>query len=98
VIDRITMDKVSRVSEDGKAKHCKNTARWFAEPVSSNLKMEAISSSETSGATQRTTRRHIPEDDTLHYCYYCYFVSGKKLLLKYGFVCTLNFFDIFSSD
>jgi hypothetical protein len=33
---------------------------------SSTLKMEAIRSSETSGATQRTTRRHIPEDDTLH--------------------------------
>jgi hypothetical protein len=30
------------------------------------LKMEAIRSSETSGATQRTTRRHIPEDDALH--------------------------------
>jgi hypothetical protein len=28
--------------------------------------MEAIYSSETSVATQRTTRRHIPEDDTLH--------------------------------
>jgi hypothetical protein len=28
--------------------------------------MEAINSSETLGATQRTTRRHIPEDDTLH--------------------------------
>jgi hypothetical protein len=37
---------------------------------SSTLKMEAIRSSETSGATQRTTRRHIPEDDTLqnHRC------------------------------
>jgi hypothetical protein len=33
---------------------------------SSTLKMEAICSSETSGATQRTTRRHIPEDYTLH--------------------------------
>jgi hypothetical protein len=34
---------------------------------SSTLKMEAIRSSETSRATQRTTRRHIPEDDdTLH--------------------------------
>jgi hypothetical protein len=32
---------------------------------SSTLKMEAIRSSETSCATQRTTRRHIPEDDTL---------------------------------
>jgi hypothetical protein len=33
---------------------------------SSTLKIETIRSSETSGATQRTTRRHIPEDDTLH--------------------------------
>jgi hypothetical protein len=33
---------------------------------SSTLKMEVIRSSETSGATQRTTRRHIPEDDTLN--------------------------------
>jgi hypothetical protein len=32
--------------------------------------MEAIRSSETSGTTQRTTRRHIPEEDTLqnHHC------------------------------
>jgi hypothetical protein len=30
------------------------------------LKMEAICSSETSVETQQTTRRHIPEDDTLH--------------------------------
>jgi hypothetical protein len=28
--------------------------------------MEAICSSETSVATQQTTRRHIPEDDTLN--------------------------------
>jgi hypothetical protein len=28
--------------------------------------MEAICSSETSDATQQTTRGHIPEDDTLH--------------------------------
>jgi hypothetical protein len=28
--------------------------------------MEAICSSETSVATQQTTRRHIPEDDTIH--------------------------------
>jgi hypothetical protein len=33
---------------------------------SSTLKMEAICSSETSVETRRTTRRHIPEDDTLH--------------------------------
>jgi hypothetical protein len=29
------------------------------------LKMEAVCSSETSVATQQTTRRYIPEDDTL---------------------------------
>jgi hypothetical protein len=34
--------------------------------VSSTLKMEAICSSETSVDTQRTTRRYIPEEDTLH--------------------------------
>jgi hypothetical protein len=39
-----------------------------------DLKMEAIRSSETSGATQRTTRRHIPEDDT----------PGVSCLLKSG--------------
>jgi hypothetical protein len=33
---------------------------------SSTLKMEVIRSSEMSGAIQRTTRCHIPEDDTLH--------------------------------
>jgi hypothetical protein len=35
------------------------------EIISSTLKMEALCSSETSVATQQTTRRHIPEDDTL---------------------------------
>jgi hypothetical protein len=38
----------------------------LAEIISSTLEMEAICSSETSVATQRTTRRHVPEDDTLH--------------------------------
>jgi hypothetical protein len=38
----------------------------LAEPISSTLKMEAICSSEKSVETQRTTRRLIPEDDTLH--------------------------------
>jgi hypothetical protein len=33
---------------------------------SSTLKMEAIRSSETSVASQQTTRRYIPEDDTPH--------------------------------
>jgi hypothetical protein len=50
---------------------CHLLACWiFAELISSTLKMEAICSSETSVETQRTTRRHIPEDDTLpnHRC------------------------------
>jgi hypothetical protein len=38
----------------------------FAKLISSTLKMEAICSSETSLETQRTTRRHIPEYDTIH--------------------------------
>jgi hypothetical protein len=38
----------------------------LAEIISSTLKMEAICPSETSVATQQTTERHIPEDDTLH--------------------------------
>jgi hypothetical protein len=37
---------------------------WVA--YSSTLKMEAICSSETSVDTQRTTRRYISEDSTLH--------------------------------
>jgi hypothetical protein len=38
----------------------------FAEATSSTLQMEAMCSSETSVGTQRTKRRHMPEDDTLH--------------------------------
>jgi hypothetical protein len=38
----------------------------FAEIISSTPKMEAICSSITLVATQQTTRRHIPEDDTLN--------------------------------
>jgi hypothetical protein len=45
---------------------CHLLARWFAETVSSTLKMGAVCSSETSVETQRTTRRQIPEDGTLH--------------------------------
>jgi hypothetical protein len=45
---------------------CHLLARWFVEPISSTLKMDTICSSETSVETQRTTRRHIPEDYTLH--------------------------------
>jgi hypothetical protein len=45
---------------------CHLLSCWFAEPISSTLKMEAICSSKTSVETQRTTQRHIPEDYTLH--------------------------------
>jgi hypothetical protein len=44
---------------------CSLLTRGFAEPISSTLKMETCSS-ETPVETQRTTRRHIPEDYTLH--------------------------------
>jgi hypothetical protein len=43
--------------------HLQGRRNMFSKQAT--LKMEAISSSETSGATQRTTRRHIPENDTL---------------------------------
>jgi hypothetical protein len=40
---------------------------WFLAQFNfSTLKMEAIFSSETSVDFQRTTRRYIPEDGTLH--------------------------------
>jgi hypothetical protein len=46
---------------------CHLLASWFfSELISLTLKMEAICSSETSVETQRTIRRDIPEDDTLH--------------------------------
>jgi hypothetical protein len=43
------------------------TCCFFLKLFSSTLKMEAICSSETLVATHQATRRHIPEDDTLHY-------------------------------
>jgi hypothetical protein len=47
---------------------CHLLACWFfAEFISSTLKIKAMCSSEKSVETQRTTLRHIPEDDTLHY-------------------------------
>jgi hypothetical protein len=57
-----------------------NSARLLvlAEIISSTLKIEAICCSETSDATQQTTWRHIPEDDTLLNCYY------KLLLRNFG--------------
>jgi hypothetical protein len=57
--------------------------------------MEAIGSSETSVATQRTTRRHIPEDDTLHLylIVYIYNITFLKLscLLNPAFLLELEF-------
>jgi hypothetical protein len=52
-------------SEPGSA--CHLLACWFlAELTYSTLKMEAMCPSETSVDTQRTTRRYIPEDRTIH--------------------------------
>jgi hypothetical protein len=42
-------------------------------------KMEAIRSSETSGTTLRTTRRHIPEDDTLQLTLILHLVSMERV-------------------
>jgi hypothetical protein len=47
-------------------KFSKKPTCWFLSAlISSTLKMETICSSETSVDTQRTTRRYVPEDDTL---------------------------------
>jgi hypothetical protein len=53
---------------------------WFLLKLfSSTLKMEAVCSSETSVSTQHTTRRHIPENDTLQL--FELFRSDRMLLL-----------------
>jgi hypothetical protein len=56
----------------------KNRFRKASKQAGGKQKMEAICPSETSVETQRTTRRHIPEDDILQlytrgliYSYYC---------------------------
>jgi hypothetical protein len=74
----------------------------FAEPISSTLKIKAICSSETSVKTQRTTRRHIPEDDTLHNhrcenlkSYFLNLISWKRLYLPLGYC--LNMVQKFGS-
>jgi hypothetical protein len=58
---------------------------------SSTLKMEAICSSETSVESQQTTRRHIPEDDTLHN-HLCENLKSYKCYLNVHVerVCTLE--------
>jgi hypothetical protein len=60
-------------------------AYWFlAELISSTLKMEAICSFEMPVDTQRTSRRHIPEDDTLHN-HRC--ENLKSYICSYFFIC-----------
>jgi hypothetical protein len=58
--------------------------RWCVEPISSIPKMEAVCSSETSVETQRTARRHIPEDDTLPLDSFTFTLSSEceQLFLK----------------
>jgi hypothetical protein len=64
VFTAVVLKSIIFWDKGGKHSACHLLARWFTEPISSTLKMEAISSSETSAETQRTTRRHIPEGDT----------------------------------
>jgi hypothetical protein len=61
-----SIERGSTNQQASRWKACHLFACWFAEPISSTLKMEAVCSSETSVETQRTTRRRIPEDNTLH--------------------------------
>jgi hypothetical protein len=68
----------NRFSKPGSKQVASLLAPWFAEYISSTLKIEAIFFSETSVETQRTTRRHIPEDETLRY--YSFFVFRSSRL------------------
>jgi hypothetical protein len=58
----------------------------LAEIISSTLTMEAICSSETSVATQQTTRRHIPEDDTLPVKNECLYIKVSEIPAKDPFL------------
>jgi hypothetical protein len=62
VMNKIAMNKISAGSKN---KPNKKPA-WKQVTSRLILKMEAICSSETSFKFQRITRRHIPEDSTLH--------------------------------
>jgi hypothetical protein len=59
--------------------------------------MEAIRSSETSGTTQRTTRRHIPEEDTLqnHRCENLKSYTQYSSLILFMYAIALLFNTIF---
>jgi hypothetical protein len=69
---------------------CHLLARCFAEPISSTLKMGAICSFETSAETQRTTRRNIPEDDSLQM--FIYFTVHHKPKWFENQLCNINSF------
>jgi hypothetical protein len=55
---------------------------------SSTLKMKATSSSETSVDFQRTTRRHFPEDRTLH-AFFCGRNEDYFFFIQVGAVTTM---------
>jgi hypothetical protein len=50
---------------------------------SSTMKMEEICCSEMSVASQQTTRRHNPEDDTLHVCIVCVYIYTHTHIHKH---------------
>jgi hypothetical protein len=102
-----TLRLLTRLHEEIYCSACHLLARWFAEPISSTLKMEAICSSETSVETQRTTRRHIPEDYTLHnhrcenlksyiYCLFCFLFFNYAFSTDRGGWCNDDTLDLLS--
>jgi hypothetical protein len=65
---------------------------WRA--YSSTLKIEATCSSETLVGFQRTTRRYIPEDKTLHPVCFCLgpnFEAGENFIIRSFKTCKLLF-------
>jgi hypothetical protein len=72
-----------RLHLQGRRKDFQQVSRCLMKFFSSILNTEAICSSETSVASQQTTRRHIPEDDTLHYqlCLLTYVTATRQELV-----------------
>jgi hypothetical protein len=67
-----------------------NLLAGFSETISSTLKMEAICSFETSVETQLTTRRHIPEDDTLNISSYFLSIRPETLFSYCPYIVCLS--------
>jgi hypothetical protein len=74
--------RIEEISSAKTSKQAGGCLLFFSKLISSILKMEAICFPETSVETQRTTRRHIPEDDTLRFQKCFVFVVRFEILIS----------------